>query len=300
MFSIFTSMYKRLTEELAYNLQERYFEDPLFCSFSGILDRISVAYDDLTAVECWTVALEMKDRIAHSRRPDLTVPGIKRLLKTRFGSFADESGSNIVIRHDEDTERSAFLVLMCITYMICSTDIIDGIRRKVVQNLLKTVCPNPLFLLVYQEQREAEQIEENNGNPVPTQLDAGFAGDRLCDREPTPYGRQVSILLPDNLRSCLADESLFAKFCSIINGPVMSFINSPEGNAQYWEIVKRVAVEEGYISRKCSRLRFAEVICAVCPSAGKASTLAASMEKYPLNDKESENDMRTIRSRFEL
>ena len=292
-------MYKRLDEESSNSLQEQYFGDSLFCTLTGIMDRISSVYDEITAVECWSTALDIKDRIVSSKRPDLTVPGVKRSLKTKFSSFEDSNGT-VSDRSDEAAERSSFLVLLCVTYMLCSTERIEGTRRKIVHALMKEIIPHPLFPIVFMVQRRAEKDEEQNGNPVPVASETDFVGNRLSDACSPPYGKTAVTSLPNNLRTCIADNSLFADFVAHITGPVMEFIKSPEGSTQYWEIVRRVAQEKGYISRKCSRLRFAEVICAICPSAGKASTLAASIDKYPLNEKEAENDMRTIRCRFEL
>ena len=290
-------MYIRLSITTSQDLQETYFEDPLFCTLTELVEHISLEYNDLTSVECWTEALEVKRLIFRSKRPDLTIPSIRKQLQSKFSCFNDEG--NIVQRSQEEADRSSFLVFMCVLYMVCSAEEIEGIRRKVAKCILKETCINPLFQSVFHAQREAELNEENNSNPIPvdtTPLD--IHSQVLTDIRSAPYGLKAISILPRNLWSCIADIAAFPDFYAIINGPVIEYMQSPEATSQLWEVVRLVSQEKGYVSRKCGRLRFAELIVEICPSAGKAKQIASNMDKYLATEASKSQDLRTIRSRF--
>ena len=183
--------------------------------------------------------------------------------------------------------------------MVCSAEIIEGIRKKVAKCILKEICTNPLFQPIFLAQREAELKEENNGNSIPVDTTPlGTSSQLLSDIRSVPYGLKAISILPRNLWPCIADISAFADFYTIINGPVIEYMQSPEATSQLWEVIRLVSQEKGYVSRKCGRLRFAELIVEICPSAGKAKQIANNMDKYLATEASKAQDLLTIRSRF--
>ena len=80
----------------------------------------------------------------------------------------------------------------------------------------------------------------------------------------------------------------------------ISFILSPEGYSQLWEVVMEVSKEKNYIARNCKRNKFARIVSAVCPKAGDAKKIDQNMQKYSEIDPKKSNDYTAIRSRFKL
>ena len=73
---------------------ERFFDDPLFCSFVDCLDKAGHG-TSFGAVKIWSEALEVLRRLSSSKRPDLLIEGI-------FSDLCISSGSETAV-----TERSS-------------------------------------------------------------------------------------------------------------------------------------------------------------------------------------------------
>ena len=259
---------------------ERYFEDPLFCSFVGILDKAGHG-TSLGAVNVWTEALDVLRRLTKSKRPDLLIDGI-------YSNLCLTSGS----------EENAGIILICVMYMIHSQGQIDNKLSIAVRKIASKVVDHPLLIEIFESQRAAELFEEENGNPVPADY-YQTNGDALLEEPAIHYGSSIS-LLDEDLRTCIADKDLFDEFVSIINGEIISFILSPEGSSQLWEVVLEVSKEKNYIARNCRRNKFARIVSAVCPAAGDAKKIDQNMQKYiEINPKKS-NDLASIRARFKV
>ncbi len=223
--------------------------------------------------------MEVLRRLSSSKRPDLLIEGI-------FSDLCISSGS----------EKEAGTILICVLYMICSRDQIDNKLSMVARKIASKVVDHPMLIEVFAKQREAERMEEASGNPVPSDYYL-TNGKALLEDPAAPYGGIISTL-DEDLLTCIADKDRFDEFVKIINGEILAFIKSPEGGAQFWEVVKDVSIEKGYISRRCRRNRFARIISAICPNAGEARKIDQNMQKYSEIDPKKSNDYAAIRSRF--
>ena len=261
-------------------MYEKFFDDPLFCSFVDCLDKAGHG-TSFGAVKIWSEALEVLRRLSSSKRPDLLIEGI-------FSDLCISSGS----------EKEAVTIFICVLYMICSRDQIDNKMSIVARKIASKVVDHPMLIEVFAKQREAERMEEASGNPVPSDYYI-TNGKALLEDPAAPYGGIIS-MLDEDLLTCIADKDRFDEFVKIINGEILSFIKSPEGGGQFWEVVKDISIEKGYISRRCRRNRFARIISAICPDAGEARKIDQNMQKYSEIDPKKSNDYTAIRSRFKL
>ena len=259
---------------------ERFFDDPLFCSFVDCLDKAGHG-TSFGAVKIWSEALEVLRRLSSSKRPDLLIEGI-------FSDLCISSGS----------EKEAGTILICVLYMICSRDQIDNKMSIVARKIASKVVDHPMLIEVFAKQREAERMEEASGNPVPSDYYL-TNGKALLEDPAAPYSGVISIL-DEDLLTCIADRERFDEFASIINGEIASFILSSEGTSQLWEAVRHVSVEEGFIVKRCARNKFARIIECVCPKAGKAQQIDQNMQKFDMKNPNNKNDITSIRSRFSL
>ena len=191
---------------------ERYFDDPLFCTFADCLDKAGHG-TAFGAVQVWSEALKLLHRLTTSKRPDLLIEGI-------YSDLCLSSGS----------EEHAGIILICVMYMICSKDQINNRLSIAVRKIASKIVDHPLLLEIFKNQRTAERFEEDNGNPVPSDYNK-TNGEALLEEPAAPYGSSIS-LLDEDLRTCIADKDLFDEFVSIINGEILSFILSPEGSSQ--------------------------------------------------------------------
>lgn len=257
---------------------ERFFNDPLFCSFSKALEKTGIVFKGLNSVDIWSQALEVLSSLSDSKRPELLVRGLY---------------SELVKDYDTDT---AGVILICVMYMICGRDDIKDNLYLAAKEIAYIVVDHPMLINIFARQREAERKEEESGNHVPIDFyQSKYKG--LLEDPASPYGGNIS-LLDDDLLTCIADKDCFDEFVKIINGEILAFIKSPEGGAQFWEVVKDVSIEKGYISRRCRRNRFARIISAICPNAGEARKIDQNMQKYSEIDPKKSNDYAAIRSRF--
>ena len=218
-------------------------------------------------------------------------------------SFADYLRANVLTylskvysRISSGSEKEAGTILICVLYMICSRDQIDNKMSIVARKIASKVVDHPMLIEVFAKQREAERMEEASGNPVPSDY-CLTNGKALLEDPAAPYGGIIS-MLDEDLLTCIADKDRFDEFVKIINGEILSFIKSPEGGGQFWEVVKDISIEKGYISRRCRRNRFARIISAICPNAGEARKIDQNMRKYSEIDPKKSNDYAAIRSRF--
>ena len=259
---------------------ERYFDDPLFCTFADCLDRAGHG-TFFGAVQVWSEALDVLRRLTTSKRPDLLIEGI----------FSDHCISY-------DSEEKAGTILVCVMYMICSRDRITNKLSIAVRKIASKVVDHPMLIEIFKNQRTAERIEEENGNPVPLDYYQS-KGKAVLEDPAASYGAGPSIL-DDDLLTCIADKERFDEFVKIINGEILDFILSPEGSSQLWEVVMAVSKENNYISRNCKRNKFARIVSAVCPKAGDAKKIDQNMQKYSEVDPKKSNDLASIRARFKI
>lgn len=259
---------------------ERYFGDPLFCTFADCLDKAGHG-TAFGAVQVWSEALKTLRRLTTSKRPDLLIEGI-------YSDLCLSSGS----------EEHAGIVLICVMYMICSKDQVNNRLSIAVRKIAAKIVDHPLLLEIFKNQRIAERFEEENGNPVLADY-YQTRGEALLEEPAAPYGSSIS-LLDEDLRTCIADKDLFDEFVGIINGEIISFIHSPEGSSQLWEVVMAVSKEKNYIARNCKRNKFARNVSAVCPKAGDAKKIDQNMQKYSEINPKKSNDLASIRSRFKV
>ena len=79
---------------------------------------------------------------------------------------------------------------------------------------------------------------------------------------------------------------------------IITFIQSTEGTQQLWEAVREISGQNGYITKKCSKLKFARIVVIVCPKAGDAKRINYSMEQFDLKNPKNANDFTSIKARF--
>lgn len=259
---------------------ESFFDDPLFCTFADCLDKTGHGAS-FGAVQVWSEALKVLRRLTASKRPDLLIEGFFSNLCLSFGS-----------------KENAGIILICVMYMIHSQGQIDNKLSIAVRKIASKVVDHPLLIEIFESQRAAELFEEENGNPVPADY-YQTNGDALLEEPAIHYGSSIS-LLDEDLRTCIADKDLFDEFVSIINGEIISFIRSPEGSSQLWEVVMEVGKEKNYIARNCKRNKFARIVSAVCPAAGEAKKIDQNMQNYCEIDPKKSNDLASIRARFKV
>ena len=257
---------------------EHYFDDPLFCTFTEILDGYELTTTGLRSVDIWSRALEIYSQLSRSRRPELLVRG-------HFSELVQEKNA-----------ETAGIILICVMYMIISRNIKGDKLYLAAKKIAGIVADHPLLIEIYASQREAELREEDSGNPVPPDCYQS-KGKYLVEDPVTPFGNSYS-KLDDDLKTCVADKDRFEEFVNIINGEIITFIQSQEGAKQLWEAVRDISVQNGYIAKRCSKLKFAKIVEIVCPKAGDAKRINFSMEQFDLNNPKNANDIISIKARF--
>ena len=259
---------------------ELFFDDPLFCTFTEILDKYELTTTGLRSVDIWSRELEIYNQLSKSRRPELLIRG-------HFSELVKENNA-----------ETAGIILICVMYIILRRDEEVDKLYLAAKKIAGIVADHPLLIEIFASQREAELREEESGNPVPSDYYMSKRIKMFEDPVAT-FGNSYS-KLDDDLRTCVADKDRFEEFVTIINGEVLEFIQSQEGKKQLWEVVRHLSVQNCYISKRCSRNKFARIVEIVCPKAGDATKINHNMEVFDLKNPENANDITSIRARFKL
>jgi|GEM_PF-4975939 len=257
---------------------ELFFDDPLFCTFTEILDKYELTTTGLRSVDIWSRALEIYNQLSKSRRPELLIRG-------HFSELVKENNA-----------ETAGIILICVMYIILRRDEEVDKLYLAAKKIAGIVADHPLLIEIFASQREAELREEESGNPVPSDYYMSKRIKMFEDPVAT-FGNSYS-KLDDDLRTCVADKDRFEEFVTIINGEVLEFIQSQEGKKQLWEVVRHLSVQNCYISKRCSKLKFARIVEIVCPKAGDAKRINSCMEQFDLKNPKNANDITSIKARF--
>ena len=140
--------------------------EQLFCNMFGTLQGIEREYGDLSPAEVWNQAKETLPIFVKATRPDLSIGILKEELQVRYESFMDNDTETI--RNADDIDRSVFLVLMVMMYMLVSTSATTSanIYRKHCEALASETEDHPLLERFWLEVRETEDKEEQLGRRV--------------------------------------------------------------------------------------------------------------------------------------
>ena len=159
-------MYKRIDKKIRNKWMMELLNEQLFCNMFGTLQSIEREYGDLSPAEVWYEAKETLSIFVQATRPDLSIGILKEGLKERYESFLDNDTETI--RNTEDVDRSIFLVLMVMMYMLVSSaeTTSANIYRKHCEALANETKDHPLLERFWLEVRSTEDKEEQLGRKV--------------------------------------------------------------------------------------------------------------------------------------
>lgn len=159
-------MYKRFTKNECKKLRnECYYDDPLFVTYINSLNDFSLKYHDLGAEEIWNEARRYARQLGKAKRPDKEVSAIYNELVERYTVFLEKGVPRS--RTEEESERTAVCVLMCILYMLCTTEDEQNPYDRVCAAIGNKISKHFIVREIYDSQRSAEKDEEENGVVVP-------------------------------------------------------------------------------------------------------------------------------------
>lgn len=270
-------------EEKEFNeLQESYIKDSLYCSFADTLEWLGMNLGGVPSIKIWSRARECLENITSSRRPDIVVSSMFTRLSKEFG--ADDIPA---------------IIMICVMYMICSDESHGEKLTVAAKKIAASVYGHPLLQFVMDHQRAGENDEEMSGNPVP--VTGYFTSNDSTDGVLCESSSGSSLTLNDipvDLRSCIANTEKIAEYATIIKYRLLPFINSEEGGQQLWKVVMDISKERGYITNKCSVIKFAQLLSSICPEVGDPRKLKQNADKYSRVKAEKQNDYEAINSRF--
>ncbi|WP_036876350.1 hypothetical protein [Xylanibacter oryzae] len=142
--------YKRITDEEAKRLQRQYCEDNLFKLLMPVLEYYGKCCTELSPVEIWTEAMRLTCELVKSEHPEVKIKEVVGLLTNEYLSFSDCSERSM-----EDAERTAFLVLITLLFLLVTkiTWQDEQMQHDIILRLAEAVYYHPLredfMLLVY-------------------------------------------------------------------------------------------------------------------------------------------------------
>lgn len=159
-------MYKRIEKKIRNKCMMELIDEQLFCNMFGALQSIEREYADLSPAEVWREARLSLPSFAETARPDFFVKILREELEERYKSFVDNETETV--RSAEEVERTVFLVLMVMMYMLVSGagTTSTNIYRKHCEALASETKDHPLLEKFWLEVRETEDKEEQLGRRV--------------------------------------------------------------------------------------------------------------------------------------
>ena len=142
------------------------FKEQLFCNMFATLQSIEKEYAELSPVEVWMEARMTLQNFAESVRPDFTVGMLKEDLTERYETFADAETE--ILRSDEEVERTTFLVMMTMMYMLVSGAACndDNPYKEHCKALASATKDHPMLERVWLGVRCSEEEEEKAGRKM--------------------------------------------------------------------------------------------------------------------------------------
>lgn len=165
--------FRHISPEENRQRREIYFKDPLFLTFHEAIEKYERKLGGLSSVEVWDEVLRITQELLSSSRPDKLISSIYTDLLARYRCLVMPGGKWLYERDESDAEASTVFVLTCVMYYILQPKELPEKNRKIARQI--RLCfedpvkgTNPLFVLLFRLQRQAEQWEEEEeGNPVP-------------------------------------------------------------------------------------------------------------------------------------
>lgn len=96
----------------------RLMEEQLFCILYPALRSISREYDELSPAEVWHEAIRYGNDVKKWPRPDMMGDELEDMLHEEYSQFETDEG--IVERNDEQTQRTMFLVMVTMLYILAT------------------------------------------------------------------------------------------------------------------------------------------------------------------------------------
>lgn len=159
-------MYRRLAEQDSRWGVFEMMKEQLFCILFPTLRRISREYDDLTPAEVWNEALAFASRLKRMPRPDMMREEMEEMMHDEYICFETDGG--IVERSEQQAQRTTFLVMVTMLYMLATENKnLPGDPYKPHCLMLAEATQNHELLQRFiDEVRETETAEELQGRRV--------------------------------------------------------------------------------------------------------------------------------------
>lgn len=159
-------MYKRIEKKIRNKCMMELLDEQLFCNMFGTLQSIEREYADLSPVEVWHEARMSLHTFVETTRPDFYIKILREELEERYESFVDNETETV--RNTEEVERTVFLVMMVMMYMLVSgaKSNSENNYREYCEALADETKDHPLLERLWLEVRETEDKEEQLGRRV--------------------------------------------------------------------------------------------------------------------------------------
>lgn len=141
-------------------------KEQLFCILYPTLRRISREFDELTPAEVWYEALAFANRLKRMPRPDMMREELEELMHDEYICFETDGG--IVERSEEQAQRTTFLVMVTMLYMLATENknLPDDRYKSHCLMLAEATQNHELLQRFLDEVRETETAEELQGRRV--------------------------------------------------------------------------------------------------------------------------------------
>lgn len=141
-------------------------KEQLFCILYPTLRRISREFDELIPAEVWHEALAFASQLKRMPRPDMMREELEEMMHDEYICF--ETNGSIVKRSEQQAQRTTFLVMMTMLYMLATENknLPDDPYKPHCLMLAEATQHHELRQRFLDEVRETETAEELQGRRV--------------------------------------------------------------------------------------------------------------------------------------
>ena len=138
---------------------ERYTNDQQFINVAGPLMEIETNQGGLKPEEIWELANKLLESLKNVPRPEITIIRL-------FTYLVDELGNSMQGRSRQQLEHTAYCIIFCVGYILCSNDEDPNPNQEIINSIRKLLQQMPDIQSLFYAVKNMEDEQEAKGYTV--------------------------------------------------------------------------------------------------------------------------------------
>ena len=164
---------------------ERYTNDQQFINVSGPLMEIETNQGGLKPEEIWELANKLLESLKNVPRPEITVIRM-------FTYLVDELGNSMQGRSRQQLEHTAYCIIFCVGYILCSNDEDPDPNQEIINSICKLLKQMPDIQPLFSAVENMEDEQEAKGYTVKPR---NFLAKEYANNEEQGFGKPINCMI---------------------------------------------------------------------------------------------------------